>query len=36
MQKMMGGQQRRKREATAEPAKAPAAGSAATPTAGGK
>jgi hypothetical protein len=35
MQKMMGGQ-RRRREATAEPAKAPATGSAATPTAGGK
>ncbi len=35
MQKMMGGQ-RRKREATAEPAKAPATGSASTPTAGGK
>jgi hypothetical protein len=35
MQKMMGGQ-RRKREASAEPAKAPATGAAATPTAGGK
>jgi hypothetical protein len=35
MQKMMGGQ-RRKREAAAEPAKAPATGAAATPTAGGK